>query len=417
MTKDALVSRFYILTRYLGDSKEIAVGTVAVKPMLGGRIAKIQFKYDEAYCARSDAFPIHPFDMPLSSNIYDFPCGGKDVPGFIDDLLPDDWGRKLIAMRLHKRFISVLDLFDNIYEGVTTGAYKLTPRDLYPSVNQDAWAIGVPLTDVALTAQIIAEGKIESIIHSSQKLSLMFAGGSKAGGACPKLLVHDLGIAYLLKMPRPSDTFDTISAEWAAMKILGRAGARVAECKIFNFSNGMKGLLVKRFDITTKGERYPLLTINGMLKDKHSQDDPLYGTYSDIADCIKKYSCDPYEDLKQLFIQLLVNQALSNTDDHLRNFSMIRMTDGWRLSPAYDVLPQHLYSGEHAIGLNITSGLYLPRLNEGVSTGRGLGVKLADCKKIISDVKTALIDFKVLLIEEGIDNNALLDIVAITQGE
>ena len=66
--------------------------------------------------------------------------------------------------------------------------------------------------------------------------------------------------------------------------------------------------------------------------------------YRDIADIIRRVSTNPGQDLVSLFKQLLLNVMIVNTDDHLKNFSMIFDGDGWKLSPAFDLVPN--------IGLN-----------------------------------------------------------------
>ena len=46
---------------------------------------------------------------------------------------------------------------------------------------------------------------------------------------------------------------------------------------------------------------------------------------------------------------MVFNAVLGNTDDHLKNFAMLRGTDGWRLSPAYDLLPDVNERREHVL--------------------------------------------------------------------
>ena len=47
----------------------------------------------------------------------------------------------------------------------------------------------------------------------------------------------------------------------------------------------------------------------------------------------------PKEDLHELWHRIVFSMAVSNTDDHLRNYGFIMTRRGWRLSPAYDVNP------------------------------------------------------------------------------
>ncbi len=45
-------------------------------------------------------------------------------------------------------------------------------------------------------------------------------------------------------------------------------------------------------------------------------------------------------DLRELWLRIVFNMLVSNTDDHLRNHGFILVPGkGWRLSPAYDMNP------------------------------------------------------------------------------
>jgi serine/threonine-protein kinase HipA len=46
---------------------------------------------------------------------------------------------------------------------------------------------------------------------------------------------------------------------------------------------------------------------------------------------------------------MVFNAALGNTDDHLKNFALLHGEGGWRLSPAYDLLPDVLERREHVL--------------------------------------------------------------------
>lgn len=63
-------------------------------------------------------------------------------------------------------------------------------------------------------------------------------------------------------------------------------------------------------------------------------------SYLEIADAIRRYGSRPAADLRQLWRRIVFNVLISNTDDHLRNHAFLYVgTDGWVLSPAYDMNP------------------------------------------------------------------------------
>ena len=62
-------------------------------------------------------------------------------------------------------------------------------------------------------------------------------------------------------------------------------------------------------------------------------------SYLDIVEFIQDHGCNVDENLAQLWRRIIFNIAVSNTDGHLRNHGFILDTEGWKLSPAYDLNP------------------------------------------------------------------------------
>ncbi len=68
-----------------------------------------------------------------------------------------------------------------------------------------------------------------------------------------------------------------------------------------------------------------------------------HGKVSVLADVIRHVSTQPGQDLQRLYRQMVFNVMLGNTDDHLKNFIMLHNDEGWRLSPAFDLVPKHWF--------------------------------------------------------------------------
>jgi serine/threonine-protein kinase HipA len=69
-------------------------------------------------------------------------------------------------------------------------------------------------------------------------------------------------------------------------------------------------------------------------------DGDLFASYLDLADFIETQGGEKLSaDLQQLFRRAVFNLLVGNRDDHLRNHGFIRLTSGWRLSPAFDLNP------------------------------------------------------------------------------
>jgi serine/threonine-protein kinase HipA len=59
---------------------------------------------------------------------------------------------------------------------------------------------------------------------------------------------------------------------------------------------------------------------------------------------------------------MVFNVLTGNTDDHLRNHGFLRVRDGWRLSPAYDLNPNPKAFAARAHILPILPGNHHPAL-------------------------------------------------------
>lgn len=405
--------KLFDVHKCLLNGQSIIAGQLAIESNERKQFKQIQFKYSQAYLNHPAATPLMPSGMALTSSIIDIPTDGKALPGFIDDCLPDDWGRKIVAMKLKKRFIDTLTLMENMADGSAIGALKIT------NTGESAqWHSGIEYQQAKSFAQLLWQGHLQEIGQQYKAINLILSGGSRAGGARPKLLAIDENNNHcLVKFNRQQDRFNVAALEWACLQVFKLAHVPCAHAEIDTFSTDQSQplhcLKVQRFDISPQGGRYALLTINALLKNHHTQEDPLYGSYEDIAEIIRSHSYQPQQDLEQLFAQLLINQALLNTDDHLRNFSILQDEKGWRLSPVYDVVPDESFAREHAIAFN--GSAFLPNLEQALETGKRFQLPKPVIQKVIKNVTSALGQWPELLKAVGVTDERLLGLVKIKE--
>ncbi len=74
-----------------------------------------------------------------------------------------------------------------------------------------------------------------------------------------------------------------------------------------------------------------------------------YAGYRNLAEVIRHVSMQPGQDLQRLYRQMVFNVMIGNTDDHLKNFIMLHNDEGWRLSPAFDLVPNIGFNREHVL--------------------------------------------------------------------
>ena len=184
-------------------------------------------------------------------------------------------------------------------------------------------------------------------------MEFRFQSASSPGGARPKALVHDYDCAYLAKFSSTKDTFDVVALEAATMHLAHLAGLKVAATRCLPCGN-RKALLVKRFDIDLlTRKRVHCISMQSLLRA-----DGYYNlAYADLAAVLRMVSDNPIEDLRSLFRQMVFNALIGNTDDHLKNFSMLVDTSGWRLSPAYDLVPNIGFNSEHVLRIGMDAGV------------------------------------------------------------
>jgi serine/threonine-protein kinase HipA len=111
--------------------------------------------------------------------------------------------------------------------------------------------------------------------------------------------------------------------------------------------------------------------------------------YADLAQVLRKHSASPAADIAALYRHMVLNAAIGNVDDHLKNFWMLAAPAGFRLSPAFDLVPDIGGRGEHT--LSFRQGFACPTGAELKSMATDWGV--TDGARIVSGVLIAVRDF------------------------
>ena len=357
-----------------------------------GFVRRVDFRYTPDYLGQPTAFPLDPRRLPLESGEIRFACQGG-VPGFIDDHLPDAWGRKVLtALALYRdsrrlNVNSVIDLATLAPGGSSIGALSLIPRGQPPS-----FTLGAPiaLLEHAERAAVHVDAMIPETDADEFGMVRLAQAGSSVGGARPKALLTDGGTHYLAKFNRlTGDQYNNARVELACLNMAQAAGLEVARGRIAEHVNGREVLLLERFDIAPDTHRHHLVTINALLKEEGTQRDcGLPFRYDDIADLLSRHSVAIRADLEQLARLALFNRAINNTDDHSRNFSLIHRGEGYRLSPAYDLVPSLVVGEYHAAGFAYQPNP--PRPSEVFSAGRVFGLSKPWLRQCAEEVMNAI---------------------------
>jgi serine/threonine-protein kinase HipA len=297
------------------------------------------FQYGKKYLQRNDALSIDPVQLPLHDAEFQS-TPRSPVFGGIRDAAPDGWGRHLLDRAAEPRspgefeYLTALPLDDRIGALGFGSSLEAGPGPIDPG-----WGNYPPQgVELDLENMIAAVDQIDSMQALSPKYRRFLVRGSSLGGAQPKApTMHD-GRPWIAKFGRQYEAWNTCRIENANMRLAEQCGIRVPESKI-RMVAGRDIFLISRFDRDAAGNRIPYISAATLLGTNQIDQ----GSYQDIAVQIRRHCAGAsiQDDLEQLFKRLVFNILCNNSDDHLRDHGFLHHAgQGWRLSPAFDVVPQ-----------------------------------------------------------------------------
>lgn len=366
------------VTVTLPDKTTIECGEIVVEDSYNNGA----FQYTASYLEHPKAFALDPVSLPLSPN--EFIAERKEgIFAVFEDALPDDWGRKILIQKanLPRKKQRAVDLLE-VLGANGLGALSFMAKGEKVQKNSPAEIVDLPdLLEAALRYDA-------GLSVTEEQLTMLHIHGSSPGGARPKSVVRKENKSlWIAKFPRESDSFLIEALESGCLKMAQKAGLIVPEFELINVGN-RKVLLVKRFDVTNAGGRYHMISMKTLLK----AEGYYYLSYNDIFEVLKKYSAQPSIDIPLFFRQMVFNAAIGNTDDHLKNFCMLRKENGFCLSPVYDVLPDVSNKREHTLSFPLGYGGLPP--DKAAMQKIGESYKIPQTEEFIESVFLAVFNWK-----------------------
>jgi serine/threonine-protein kinase HipA len=231
--------------------------------------------------------------------------------------------------------------------------FKSDPEGAFLSDNSKLASL--PWTSIRELEQIslrLEEDDVSSDPDYLNWLNMLVAPGSSLGGARPKASVLDQNNAlWIAKFPSKNDDSDVGGWEMVVHSLAKQAGIVVADGLASRYSSKNHTFLTKRFDRNPDGSRIHFASAMTLLGYTDGQDYLDGVSYLELATFIANTSPFVQVDLEQLWRRIVFSICVSNVDDHLRNHGFILTSDGWRLSPAYDINPVETGTG---LKLNIS---------------------------------------------------------------
>lgn len=262
-------------------------------------------------------------------------------PAFVFDILPAGAARRSMIARLGIRDTAradwqLLQLAQFPPGNLRVRAEPHEPRARHGGFDRD---------------EVIARGA--EFVEYAFERGAPVAGSTGAQGEAPKFLLNedtrgrwhadgaigdsDVARHWLVKFPRGRHESDfTVLAEEARYMELAREAGLRANARMHHEAGC---LFVPRFD-RVAGGRLGLETIASLSGiSGYGVTQPL----QESARAIAEHCTDPAGELRELLLRDVLNLAVGNTDNHVRNTSVLKYPDGRvELSPIYDLAPMIL---------------------------------------------------------------------------
>jgi len=361
-----------------------------------GDLVQMAFLYTEEFRENKHAFVLDPVQLPLTDKEINLKCAGG-MPGVLDDYLPDEWGRKVLAKLAYYRDQHKINQHSAVDTLTQLSDSRIGALQWVMTNEEPNYEFGCGVNNL-LAAETAAQSvdTPEAYSENVDEMSLLYLAnaGSGVGGARPKALIYEGNKAYLAKFNRlTADVYNNAKVELACLQMAKEAGLNVLGGHVRKGVNGRDVLLLDRFDVVMENNlpisRRHLITINALLKDSETQRDKGgVFLYDDISNLVKKFSIDIEADLTQLLRIMLFNRAINNLDDHERNFSLISEGDGYQLSPGYDMVPSLVTGAYPVAGYKYSQ--WAPKPSEVSTHGKIFGLPKTVVNRVADQVICAV---------------------------
>lgn len=335
------------------------------------------FEYDIEYIKKG--ISISPFILPLENRVFIAkinPFNGGF--GVFADSLPDGWGNLILDYYLKQRGIdpSKLTILQRLSLIGSTGRGAL---EYFP---HNSTITNEELIDFDLLAK-----EAEEILSSKDytaNAETLYQYGSSSGGARPKVFAKIGNKEWLVKFKSSNDSKEIGQVEYEYSLLAKECGIYMPETKLIEG----KYFAVKRFDRTKEGKIHTI-SASGLLNADYRI--PSLDYVELLKACL--VLTRNMEEVYKLFRQMVFNIAISNRDDHSKNFSFQLIKNNWQLSPAYDLLPSVGFNGYHTTTINNQGE---PTLKDIEEVAKAIGLNKQRSKRIYEEITDICLSKKML---------------------
>lgn len=313
---------------------------------------RVSFKYIESWLEEGVAISN---SLPLQEDEYK----GEEVNRYFDNLLPDnDEIKKKVAEKFGAESTRAYDLLEVIGRDCV-GALSFVPEGKEPKDFLKLEYSELTNSKIARKLSRLSGSDPLGMEEADFRISIAGAQEKTALLRIKNKWYEPYGLTPTTHIIKKSigalgediNFEDSIDNEWASMAIMKKMGLPVCNVEIAKFSKH-RVLVVERFDRLWKKGRKTLLRKPqedlcqsfGISPYQKYQGDGGPGIV-EISKFLRASKLD--EDRFNFFKAILVFDLLYATDGHAKNFSIFIESDGFRLTPFYDVMSGYfLYARE-----------------------------------------------------------------------
>ena len=245
------------------------------------------------------------------------------------------------------------------------------------------------LEDMNVLALQVVERSV-SVPGVQPKLSMSLLNDDKTDSRLT--VVGALGGNYIFKPPS-KDFAEMPANEHLTMKMANLFSVDVVPHSLIKLASGELSYITKRIDREEDGSKIHMIDMFQALEafDKYR------GSMERIGKAIEIYAENTLLDKLRFFELTIFSYLTANNDMHLKNFSMIKTSYGWALSPAYDLLNVKIVNPEDTEELALTIAGKKKKLT--LQNFNDFGVGLGLSKKQIDSVLKRFIGLKKEVLE------------------
>lgn len=395
----------YVYIQLPGTMETVPCASVKVRNVGAGAFEGA-FTYGKRYLQRPEVVALDPFHLPLSTRPQKF-TKLKGIPGAVRDASPDAWGRRVIQAKLQRPEADIQEM-EYLLNGPDDGAGNLSfGRTATPPAPARPFNRTHQLPALIAAAEQLEEGG--RLAHEALE---ELEPGTSMGGARPKVTVEDEHKIWLAKLPEKADRHNLQRIECATLELARAAGLRVCATRLERVG-ARDALMLERFDREWNPDanayrRHGLVSGLTVIDAEDGYLGRERWSYPLLADELRRWSVKSNDDRRELFLRMVFNAMVTNNDDHPRNHALLRTLGGWRLSPAYDILPVPMVSVERRdLALEVgrfgrAAGLY-----NILSRCDAFGLSKDDAQALIDGMLAVVRGWREFFSQRGIEQRSL----------